>query len=152
MTHTPYRFANRLALLAVVLLVSAATVRAQDAVYDDGSVWEITYVRTEPGQFDNYLADLRANWRQVQEVAIEQDVVLSYKVISAPAANRDDWDLVLLVEYPNMAVMDRMRETMMAFSASHFGSQQQGNHAQADRRQLREILGMKLGRELVFND
>jgi len=139
-------------LIAALVLGAAIDVAAQERSFRQGSVWQITHVKTEPGQFNAYMENLRNGWMRTMEAAKAQGHVLSYRVISAPAGSPQDWDLMLMVEYPNMAaldnsvdVMDRVQREVMQQTP------QQMSEAAVQRRQLREILGGKLGRELVFN-
>lgn len=137
-------------LAAFFLLASTAPAHAQETVYQDGSVWDISYIRTEPGQFDNYMANLNQVWKQVLDQAIEEGHILSYRVFSSQPVNRDDWNLMLLVEYPNMAALDNLQEKYAPIRNAVLGSLQQANQATTERRALREILGGKLARELTF--
>ena len=140
-------------LVALVLLGTLATVpaaSAQDRPYTEGTVWDISYVRTEPGQFDAYAEELSTLWQRLMERAKEEGYVLSYKVLSAPPSNRDDWNLMLLIEYPNMAALDNADERFDPLVAEVIGSIDESNRATAERRRLREILGGKLARELVL--
>lgn len=145
---TPYRF---LIALLVALAWAAPPAAAQDAPpYAEGSVWDVSYVRTEPGQFDAYMENLRGNWARGLDLAIERGYVLSYRVISGEPANRDDWDIMLLVEYPNMAALDNAQEKSAEIARVMSQTRQQSSEMTAQRVQLRELLGGKLARELTF--
>ncbi|MGH7564250.1 MAG: hypothetical protein ACREK5_07485 [Gemmatimonadota bacterium] len=124
--------------------------RAQDHPYTEGSVWEVSYVKTTPGHIEDYLRDLAAGWKRVNDAAIEQGYIRSYKILAAGAADRDDWDLMLLVEYPNMAALDGGMEKYDPIVAQVFGSLPQSQQATVQRTQLREILGEKLAREITL--
>ncbi len=137
-------------LIFSVLVLTAIPTLAQERVYEEGSVWDVSYVRTEPGQFDTYLANLEQVWKQVLDRAIESGDVLSYKVISAQAAFSGDWDLMLLTEYPNMAALDGIQERMDPIVEEVIGSMSTVSESTVERRKLREILGGKIARELIF--
>lgn len=137
-----------LGLAAVLGLPSGS--RAQDHPYTEAGVWQITYVKTAPGHFEDYLRDLAAGWKRVNDAAIEQGHVRSYKILTAEAAHRDDWDLMLLVELPNMAALDGAMEKFDPIVAEVFGSLPQSQQATVQRAELREILGGKLAREIVL--
>ena len=51
--------------------------------------------------------------------------------------------------YPNMAVFDTMSEKMTAISNKVFGSLKQSDAADANREEIRKILGTEMIRELV---
>ncbi len=139
------------AVLALAWLAPPAT--AQDApIYDEGSVWAISYVRTEPGQFDNYMENLSQVWRRSLDMAQERGYIRSYRILSGQPSDRDDWDLMLLVEYPNMAALDDGEAKYAPIRQAVIGSLVQTNEADRERGVLREIVGGKLARELVFKE
>lgn len=138
-------------LLAALTCGSVSGAVAQERPYSQGTVWDVTYVKTEPGQFDAYMNDLRNNWRRTMEAAKAEGHVVSYRVISSERGNPQDWNLLLLVEYPNMAALDNSMAIMERISREVLQrNPQQQSEATVQRGQLREILGGKLGRELIF--
>jgi hypothetical protein len=62
--------------------------------------------RIKPGRGDEYYNDLRASLKRQLDEAKRQGLILSYKVISPDATNPSDWNLLLVVEYKNMAALD----------------------------------------------
>ena len=58
--------------------------------YTEGSVYAITFIRTRPGRTNDYLKNLRAVYQKVMEDAKSKGLIVSYKVLLAPAANRGD--------------------------------------------------------------
>lgn len=140
-----------LSTLAVALaLVLPAEGRAQDHPYTEGSVWQVTYVKTAPGHYEDYLRDLAGGWKRVNDAAIQAGHVLSYKILTAPASNRDDWDLMLLVEVPNMAALDDGFAKFDPIVAQVFGSLPESQQATVRRSELRTILGDKVAREITL--
>ncbi len=143
---------RRNALAAAVLLslfCLPTTFFAQEAPYTEGNVWNITLVRVKPGMLDDYLKNLIGQWKKENEQAKKEGLVLSYKVVSAPAANKDDWNLMLVVEFKNMAALDEADAKFRAI-ASKLATEEElkkGVHARAE---VREIIGDKLGRELIL--
>lgn len=146
--HAPL-LSTLLAALAVVALSTPAA--AQERPYTEGSVWDVTLVRTAPGQYESYLSDLSRVWRAFNEEAKKRGVVTSYKILSAQRATPEDWDLILMVEYPNMATFDDAAEKFDPIAESILGSLREQGEATVERSQLRDILGGKLARELHFN-
>ena len=143
---------NRRNALGIAVLVSifslASSCLAQEAPYTQGSVWSISLIRVKPGMLDDYLKNLIDLWKKGNEQAKKEGLVLSYKVISAPAANRDDWNLMLMVEFKNMAALDETDAKFRAIGSKLFSQEQQKKQVQA-RAEIREIIGVKLGRELL---
>lgn len=138
------------AFAAIAALSLSSALSAQERPYTEGSVWDVTTVRTSDGQYEAYLADLSRVWKKFNDEAMKKGLVKSYKILSAPAANGEDWDLLLLVEYPNMAVFDGMTEKMDPIAASILGNLEEQGQATVKRSQLRTITGSKLARELRF--
>ena len=141
------------AVLTALLVLAPADALAQDDPYEEGSVWNVTFVRTEEGHFDDYLENLKAGWRAVMDDAKADGLVLSYKVLSHAPRTRNDWDLMLLVEYPNWAAFDGINDRMEAFAAQHIGRTEDARQeALIDRGSLRTILGEALAQELEFTN
>ena len=135
------------------LLVLPTDALAQDDPYDEGSVWNVTFVRTTEGHFDDYMENLKAGWRAVMDDAKAEGLVLSYMVLSHAPRTRNDWDLMLLVEYPNWAAFDGISDKMDALAAAHIGETQEDRQgALISRGELRTILGPALAQQLNFTN
>jgi hypothetical protein len=140
------------AVLVLALLVAVPmSAAAQEAPYREGSVWELSFIRVHPGMGDDYLNNLRGGWRKTLEAMKAEGVVTSYKVISSQPASRDDWGLLLMVEYPNMAALDRVDALFRKIGAEMAGGEEAQRAGVTQRAQIREIIGGKLGRELILN-
>lgn len=149
--HKATRVGLPLPLGLVISLVMAIDGQAQDVhPYTEGTVWQITYVKSAPGHYEDYLRDLAAGWKVVNEAAIQAGHVVSYKILTAPAVNQSDWDLMLLVEVPNMAALDDANAKFDPIITQVFGSLPESQQANVQRSELREILGGKLAREITL--
>lgn len=141
-------------VLSVGLVLTLASVIApsfaEEPPYTEGTVMEMTFIRTKPGGEDDYLKFLATTWKSLHEQAKKDGLILSYHVISAPAANKDDWDLLLVVEYKNMAALDGLEDKMRPLIEKMAGSSAKANEAATKRGEVREILGGKLCRELIL--
>lgn len=144
--------AKHFACVAVIGLCVSFTAPsfAAEKAYTEGTVWTVTMVKVKTGMADDYLSSLQANYKKLMEEAKKDQLVLSYKVLASEAANRDDWDLLLLVEYKNMAAFDGIEEKFDAMSQKVIGSDEDQKKIQMTRVEMREIMGSKLCRELVF--
>jgi hypothetical protein len=56
-----------------------------------------------------------------------------------------------MVEHPNMAALDRTDALLRQISAQMAGGEEAQRAGVAQRAQIREIIGGKLGRELILN-
>jgi hypothetical protein len=140
-------------LLAVALFLSLALPAqsiAQGLPFTEGSVWSVGFVKTKPGMTNDYYRNLAANWRMMNEAAKKDGLVLSYKILYSPAANTEDWDIMLLIEYKNMAAMDGMAEKMEILGAKMMGTEDVRRTGAIKRNEIRDILGGKLAREIIL--
>src|SRR5205085_10826234 len=112
-------------------LAAAGAAQAQTAerVYDNGPVWVISYVQTKSGMFDDYMAYLSKQWRALNDADKQAGVVLDYKVLQVDSPRDGEADVILMIEYKNMAAFDRPLAEAEATSAKVFGSVVKSNQA-----------------------
>jgi len=123
---------------------------AEELPFEEGSVYAMTFVRTEANMRDVYLRNLIGLWKKNMEDAKAEGLILSYKVLSSPPANREDWDLVLMVEYKNMAALDGWDEKIEKIIEKRGMAPEQIIEKDIKREKLRDILGTKIVRELIL--
>ena len=77
-------------LLTVLIISIAISSWAQ-------TVTAVDYVKTKPGEFDNFIGFLKQNWVVAREKAKEKGAIVSFQYTS----NREDtaWDIILITEY-----------------------------------------------------
>ncbi len=140
--------------LAIALVTAVATGRAHaqavDVPYNEGTVWQMTYVRTTFGLEDDYLKSLSTTWKKVMDEAKKQDLIVSYHIVMADAANENDWNLILMVEYKNMAALDGSDAKFRAIEAKIIGGEDAMRKMSVKRLDIRKIIGGKLGREIIL--
>ena len=74
-----------------ILVISFPTINsAQGLPYAEGTVWDITFVRTKPGMDNEYLRNLAAEWQKQNDELKKQGLILSYKILSGSAANQEN--------------------------------------------------------------
>jgi len=134
----------------LLILFFAGTSLAQERPYEEGTVWYLTFVKTKTGMEEDYFKYLAKNWKVMLDAAQTQGLIVSSKIIGAPAANRDDWSLMLMIEVKNMAVLDGLEEKMMALVAKVLGPEDDMKEDMIKLSEIREILGEKLGREIIL--
>jgi hypothetical protein len=135
---------------AFTCAAGAASAQMAERVYDNGPVWVISYVETKPGMFDDYMAYLSTKWREVNEADKKAGVVLDYKVLAVDSPRDDEPDVILMIQFKNMAVFDRPLAEMEATSAKAFGSVVKSNQAFASRESMRTNRGGLTTREVMF--
>jgi hypothetical protein len=139
----------KIMLLAVILFMGTRTF-AQDRVYKDGSVWTVSLIRTTYGMSDDYLTNLKSTWKALHDEAIKQGLVLSYKILAGDVANPQDWDIMLLVEYKNLASMEGTDDKWDAIYKKVVGDESAIKQLRDSRVSMRTIYGEKLMREVVY--
>jgi hypothetical protein len=139
------------AAIAALMTAWAGTSSAQsDAPYTEGSVWQITMVHTKPGMGDDYLKGLAKSLKGTLEEQKKQGLVMSSKVLLGAASTPSDYDILIMVEFKNMAALDGLREKTDPIAAKVIGGQDQQRQMAVKRTELREIMGNKLMREITL--
>jgi len=140
------------ALAAGLTLCASSGAQAQTAerVYDNGPVWVINYVETKTGMFDDYMAYLSTKWRETNEADKKAGYVLDYKILAVDSPRDHEPDVILMVQYKNMAAFDRPLAEAEATSAKAFGSVVKSNQAFASRDTMRSNRGNVTAREMKF--
>jgi hypothetical protein len=138
-------------LLGASFVMSASMTSAkEDRPYTEGPVTDVSFIRTKPGKFDEYMKWIATVWKQTNEEAKKAGIVVSYKVSTSEPRNPSDPDLILQVTYPNMATFDGITDKMDAIAEKVEGSVQKSNQNEIDRGSLRDVLGSVLTRELIL--
>jgi hypothetical protein len=136
----------------IVLLVVAMSVNsfAQERTYKTGSTWTVSFVQIKNGMSRDYLNSLKTTWKAVQDEAIKQGLILSYKVFDGNASNPDDWQIMLMVEFKNLASMEGNEEKWDAIQKKVVGSEEDQKKLREMRLNMRTMYGTKTMREIVY--
>jgi hypothetical protein len=142
----------KLALSAFVsfLLLGAQPGLAQDKPYNEGTVWTVSLIKVKPGMLDVYLRDLGSARKKLMDDAKKQGLIVSEKMFIGSASNRDDWDVMFMVEYKNWAAFDGLTDKFNALSQKIFGSEEKQVQMMVKRTETREIVGDKVVQEITF--
>src|SRR6266853_556782 len=120
------------------------------APYIEGPVWTLTMVKTKTGLSDEYLKQITGTVKPVYDEEKKQKVILDYKILNGEASNPHDFNILILVEYPNWAAFDTLRNKMDPVVAKVMGSEEQRKELAVKRLDVREILGTKTMREITL--
>jgi hypothetical protein len=129
---------------------STTTTRGSNAPYTEGPVWTITMVKTKAGMSDDYLKQISQSVKPVYDEEKKQKIILDYKILDGNAAGAQDFDILIMVEYPNMAALDGLRDKMDPILEKVMGSEEQRRATAVKRLDIREILGTKTMREITL--
>lgn len=142
---------TKITLLVVVLsIVITVNSFAQDRTYKDGSAWTVSFVQIKNGMGRDYLNSLKTTWKAVQDEGIKQGLILSYKILEGPASNPDDWQIMLMVEYKNLASMEGNEDKWDAIQAKVVGNEEEQKKLREVRVNMRTMYGTKTMREVIY--
>jgi hypothetical protein len=122
----------------ILCFVFAPALRAQEH-YTEGYVREVSFYRTKPDHFDDYMKYLRANFLPQQEDAKKQGLIMGYSVLINVPSSPDDWDVAIVMLHKNFAALDYNQgdeAKMKAIAAKHFNT--------ADEKKQEEVTGKRL--------
>jgi hypothetical protein len=130
--------------------VTTTSTTQSTAPYTEGGVWQITMVKTKPGMSDDYLKALAKIFKATNDEAKRQGIITDYKILAGDAATQQDYDILLMIEYPNMAALDGLREKTDPIGAKMVGTDDQQRQLAVKRLEIREIMGDKTMREITL--
>src|SRR6266568_4565034 len=129
---------------------SSTTTRGSNAPYTEGTVWVLTMTKTKAGLSDDYLKSISGTVKPVYDEEKKQKIILDYKILNGDASGSQDFNILIMVQYPNMAALDALREKMDPIIEKVMGSEDQRRATAVKRLDIREILGTKTMREITL--
>lgn len=120
------------------------------APYTEGPVWTLTMIRTKAGLSDDYFRQISATVKPAYEAEKSQKIILDYKILQGDSMGPNDYNIVIMVEYPNMAGLDGLRDKTDPILEKVMGSEDQRRQLAVKRLDIRDILGTKTMREITL--
>src|SRR5438270_7948877 len=127
-----------------------ASTGGSSAPYNEGPVWTLTMIKTKTGLNDDYIKQITGTVKPVYDEAKKQKIILDYKILNGEASDRNDFNMLILVAFPNYAAFDRFRENMDPITEKVMGSAEQRKDMAVKRLDIREIIGTKTMREITL--
>jgi hypothetical protein len=138
----------------IIFGINEKTYSQDEDVYDQGTVWSLTFIRTGANVADDYLKDLTKTWKASMDEALKEGLIKSYKVLLGPPANEKDFNIVLMIENENMAVFDPNPEREAKWDAisKKVEESMKGEYEGTVKNYeiLRKLYGTKLMREIYL--
>lgn len=144
---------NRLtaaALIALVLTLSVVAFAQVNRPYRNGTVWSIGFIRMKPGMETAYLNYISGDWKREQEALKKDGQIISYKVLQTEAHGSNDWNLMLMTEYKDLATYEKNLEKTDALLQTVIGDDEKQRQGYRQRLEIREVLADRLTREIVL--
>ena len=141
-------------VLPVFFLVLFSTGAFAQENYTEGNVRIASFYRTKPGQFDNYMKYLRANFLPVQEEAKKQGLIVGYSILLNTPSTEDDWDVAVVSLHKNFGdALDYNQsdeDKMKKIQESHYktSDEQKMDEMTSKRFDMRTYVGTKYLREI----
>ncbi len=82
------------------------TARVALETYEEGPVWQIMTFRTAPGKTELHLKNIATVWEHQLKLAVKKEVLIDYKVLTKWSSSPDDWNIMVIEIFPNMASYD----------------------------------------------
>lgn len=131
--------------------ISSTTASAPTgAPYTEGPVWDITMIKTKTGMDDDYLKQLGGALKPIYEEEKKARIILDYKILLGDSSSPHDFNILIMVQYPNMAAFDGLRDKTEPIMAKVMGGEDQRRQLAVKRLDVREILGTKTMREITL--
>lgn len=144
---------NRLlvsSLIVLLLMVSVVVVAQVNRPFRNGSVWSVSFIRMKPGMENAYLNYIASDWKREQEALKKEGLILSYKVITTEAHGSNDWNIMLMSEYKDLATMEANETKVDNLAQVVVGNDEKQMQGYRDRLQIREVLDVRTAREIVL--
>lgn len=120
------------------------------APYIEGSVWTLTMIKTKTGLDDDYFRQISGTVKPIYDEEKKQKIILDYKILMGDSHNRDESNIIIMVQYANMAALDGLRDKMDPLVEKVMGNEDQRRALAVKRLDVREILGTRTMREITL--
>lgn len=138
--------------LVLLVLFGGISVFAQmKRPFHNGSVWTVAFIRMKPGMETAYLNYLAGPWKANQEAMKKEGLILSYKVLATEGHGTNDWNVMLMTEYKNLATMEANEDKADQLTQTTVGDDEKQRQGYRERLEIREVMGDRLAREVVLS-
>ena len=137
-------------VLPLVFSLAAVAQQSTPRPYHSGPVWDISYIKVKAGMEDRYMRYLAQDWKREQEAMKKAGFVMDYKAISTEPHGAQDFNVILMVQYKDLATMEANEEKMEDLGEKLFGGMPTIEAGYKDRSAYRDIIGNRLGREVIL--
>jgi hypothetical protein len=142
------RFLTALAVTVMSMSAMSSAWADDSRSYTEGTVTDVSSVRTKPGMFDAYMKWLDTTYKQLMDEEKKAGIIVDYAVYAAVPRSPHDPDVYLITTFKNMAALDGLDDRLEPIEQKVWATRDAANKADADRESMREVLGSQLIRRL----
>jgi hypothetical protein len=103
---------------ALALAVNAQAFEVYTDYTPSKEVWNVTMVKVNPNRIDDYLEGLKQTWQSGCDISKKQGTVLDCFVYISETAANSDFNMMLVMKFPNAASLDPNAEQFKAFQTA----------------------------------
>ncbi len=137
-------------LIALILTLSIVVVAQVNRPFRNGTVWSIGFIAMKPGMETAYMNYVASDWKREQEALKKDGQIISYKVLTTEAHGSDDWNIMLMTEYKDMATMEANETKADNLAQTVSGTDEKQMQGYRDRLKIREVMENRLAREMIL--
>ena len=137
-------------LIVLILTLSIVVMAQVSRPFRNGSVWSVAYIQMKPGMETAYLNYIATDWKRNQEALKKDGQIISYKVMTTETHGKDDWNIMLMTEYKDLATREANEAKEDAVAQQVIGNDEKQMQGYRDRLQIREVLEVRTAREIVL--
>ena len=137
-------------LFILMLTMSIVTSAQVNRPYSNGSVWVVGVIAAKPGMDGAYKNYLATDWKKQQEALKKEGIILSYMVLQTEAHSTNDWNMLLLTEYKDLASYEATLTKADNLAQTVIGNDEKQMQGYRERLQIREVLGNRLARQIIL--
>lgn len=106
-----------LGLIAAVGLASVSQGQAY-AASPKAASFELTFLKASEGNLDSLCQFIKENWFEMDRIAVERGLMTEFRLLTS-AESDADWDVLVMVGYPNVDGYSGITKEFEAIRAAH---------------------------------
>jgi len=137
-------------IFVLMLTLSIATSAQVKRPFHNGTVWVVAVIQVKPGMENAYKNYLAGDWKKGQEALKKDGQIISYCVIETEAHGTNDWNMLLMTEYKDLATYEANLTKADNLSQIVTGNDAKQMQGYRDRLQIREVQDVRLSRQIIL--
>ena len=137
-------------VLAVFFVFTLSGFAQVNRPFHNGPVWAVSLIRVKAGMDTAYMNYVANEWKKEQEALKTEGISLGYKVLATEPHSSQDWNLMLMTEYKNLATLEASEQKADALAQRVVGSDEKQIQGYKERADIREVMGTRLAREVIL--